>query len=86
MGRVKIGEHLWMNLSRRSLCDNCSADLCIYRRGEIVEKCDHFTPVLIAFKRCKRCGSVYEVASNFRGLDYDLCPECNAEDVVIVRD
>lgn len=86
MGRVKIGEHLWMNLSRRSLCDNCSADLCVYEHGEIVEKCDHFTPALIAFKRCKRCGSIYEVASNFRALDYDLCPECNAEDVVLVRD
>lgn len=86
MGRVKVGEHLWMNLSRRSLCDNCSADLCVYEHGEIVEECDHFTPALIAFKRCKRCGSIYEVTSNFRALDYDLCPECNAEDVVIVRD
>ncbi|MDW5563711.1 MAG: hypothetical protein SA339_10835 [Methanomassiliicoccus sp.] len=84
MGRVKVGEHLWVNLSRRSLCDNCSADLCTYHcDDEIVEKCEHFSPILVAFKRCKRCGSVYEVSSNFKALDYELCPQCNAEVLVV---
>mgnify|MGYP007083368169 FL=1 len=84
MGRVKVGERLWVNLNRRSLCDNCSADLCIYSRGELVYECDHFTPAMVAFKKCKRCGLIFEVTSNFRALDYDLCPRCN-EDLVIIR-
>ena len=79
MGRVKIGEHVWMKLSRRSLCDNCSAELCIYNHGERVDHCERFTPVLVAFKKCEACGAVYEVASNYRALNYDLCPRCNAD-------
>jgi len=53
---------------------------------EIMERCDHFIPLIVAFKKCKRCGSIYEVVSNFRALDYDLCPECNAEDAMVLRD
>lgn len=83
MGRVKVGEHLWVNLSRRSLCDNCSADLCVYARDDIVEKCEHFTPLLVAFKKCQRCGSIYEVSSNYRALNYELCPRCNEEDLTV---
>ncbi len=77
MGRVKVGEHLWMKVSRRSLCDNCSAELCVYNKGTRVDQCDRFTPAMVAFKKCADCGSVYEVTSNFRALDYDLCPRCN---------
>jgi hypothetical protein len=77
MGRVKIGEHLWINLSRRSLCDNCSVRLCTYNHGERILHCDKFTPALVAFKRCSECGEVFEVTANFCALDYDLCPKCN---------
>jgi Zn finger protein HypA/HybF involved in hydrogenase expression len=66
-----------MKVSRRSMCDNCSAELCIYNKGTRVDECDRFTPTLMAFKKCQDCGAVYEVTSNFRALDYDLCPRCN---------
>ena len=79
LGRVRVGDHLWINLSRRSICDNCSAELCVYDRGERTERCEHFTPSIMAFKKCERCGSIYEVSSNFRALNYDLCPRCNSE-------
>lgn len=79
MGRVKVGEHRWVNLSRRSLCDNCSAELCVYNHGSRVTNCDRFTPSLVAFKKCISCGSVFEVSSNFRALNYELCPRCNEE-------
>ncbi|MBI0584035.1 MAG: hypothetical protein ISF22_07390 [Methanomassiliicoccus sp.] len=86
MGRVKVGEHLWLNLSRRSICDNCSAELCVYDRGERRERCEYFTPVLFAFKHCKHCGAMYDVVSNFRALNYDLCPECNSREAVVVTE
>jgi hypothetical protein len=85
MGRVKVGEHIWVNLSRRSICDNCSARLCVYDRGERTESCEHFTPIMMAFKKCERCGAIFEVSSNFRALDYDLCPRCNSEMLVIIE-
>jgi DNA-directed RNA polymerase subunit RPC12/RpoP len=66
-----------MKVSRRSLCDNCSAELCVYNQGERVDKCDRYTPALMAFKKCLDCGEIYEVTSNFRALDYDRCPRCN---------
>jgi len=77
MGRVQVGEHLWIKVNRRSLCDNCSAELCVYNPGTRVEKCDRFTPLMVAFKKCRECGEVYEVTSNFQAIDYDLCPRCN---------
>ncbi len=33
MGRVRIGDHLWLNLSRRSQCDNCAFELCLHPPG-----------------------------------------------------
>ncbi len=77
MGRVQVGEHIWIRLSRRSLCDNCTAELCVYNTGERVTQCDRFTPRIMAFKRCSECGRMFEVNENFRGLDYGLCPVCN---------
>jgi hypothetical protein len=79
MGRIQVGEHIWLKVSRRSLCDDCSAELCAYNHGERVESCDHFTPSLMAFKRCEGCEAVYEVHENFHSLNYDLCPRCNKE-------
>jgi hypothetical protein len=78
MGKVQVREHVWMNLSRRSLCDNCSAEVCVYNTGERIAHCKDYQPKYVAFKRCNDCGSVFEVSSNFQGLDYDLCPVCNA--------
>lgn len=85
MGKVKVGEHLWINVSRRSLCDNCSAEICVYNKGGRVTECDKFTPVLTAFKKCRCCGGVFEVTSNFRALDYDLCRRCNERNVEKAR-
>ncbi|QLH74046.1 MAG: hypothetical protein HPY73_00300 [Methanomassiliicoccales archaeon] len=80
MTKVQIGEHRWVNIRRRSLCDNCIADVCL-RKQELTEvrvlRCELFRSPFIAFKKCIRCGCVYEVFSNFGSLDYDKCPECN---------
>ncbi len=85
LGRVKVGDHLWLNLSRRSQCDNCAYEVCAHNDGSRVEDCPHFVPVIVAFKQCCRCGEVFEVSSNFRALDYDLCPVCNSKaDVVLL--
>jgi hypothetical protein len=77
---VKVGEHRYVNVRRRSLCDNCVAEVC-FRRDERknlrVVECDLFKPQFLAFKRCRQCASVYEVFSNFNALDFELCPECN---------
>ncbi|WP_147654421.1 hypothetical protein [Methanomassiliicoccus luminyensis] len=81
MAKVKVGEHRWMNISRRSLCDNCTAELCVYNKGGRVTECDKFTPILMAFKKCECCGEVFEVSSNFRALDYSLCQKCNEKGV-----
>jgi Zn finger protein HypA/HybF involved in hydrogenase expression len=77
MGRVQISKHITIKVSRRSLCDNCTAELCVYNHGSRVERCDRFTPVIVAFKKCHECGEMFEVTSNFRSLDYELCPRCN---------
>lgn len=75
--RVQISEHVWVNISRRNLCDNCVADVCLKRTEDNIEQCDLFRSAYIAFKRCSQCGEVYELFSNFKSLDYDMCPVCN---------
>jgi hypothetical protein len=75
--RVQISEHVWVNVSRRNLCDNCVADICMKRKGDNIEDCSLFKSAFIAFKKCARCGDIYELFSNFKSLDYDLCPICN---------
>ncbi|NLK25140.1 MAG: hypothetical protein GX307_00995 [Euryarchaeota archaeon] len=77
MGRVKVGEHLWINLSRRSICDNCTAELCVFNDRVRMGECERFTPLLMAFKKCSCCGQMFEVSSNFQALDYDRCSKCN---------
>ena len=77
MTRVQISEHVWVNISRRSLCDNCVADVCLKKTEENVEHCDLFKSTYIAFKKCRQCGEIYELFSNFKSLDYDMCPVCN---------
>ncbi len=42
-----------------------------------MEDCPHYVPRMAALKMCHRCGGMFEVSTNFRGLDYDLCPVCN---------
>lgn len=42
-------------------------------------ECDRFHPVFVAFKKCSRCGHVFDVFSNIRSLDQELCPSCNQE-------
>ena len=77
MTRVQISEHVWVNISRRSLCDNCVADVCLKRTEENVEHCVLFKSAYVAFKKCTQCGEIYELFSNFKSLDYDMCPVCN---------
>ena len=48
-------------------------------RGNI-EQCKLFKSTYIAFKKCNQCGEIYELFSNFKSLDYDMCPICNGED------
>jgi len=85
MGRVQVRENVWLKLSRRSMCDNCSAELCVYNPGTRVMECDRFSPALTAFKQCSCCGEVFEVASNFRALDYERCPRCNEPEHICAR-
>ncbi len=75
--RVRISEHVWVNISRRSLCDNCVADVCLKRTENSTEQCALFRSAFIAFKRCNQCGEIYELFSNFKALDYDMCQICN---------
>lgn len=76
MTKVNIYGPVWVEVSRRSLCDNCMIDLCEYR-GHRIFRCDYYRPFYIAFKKCSHCGKVFEVFSNFFLLDHNLCPECN---------
>ncbi|MDH7508049.1 MAG: hypothetical protein QHH00_01445 [Methanomassiliicoccales archaeon] len=84
MTRVRVGEHLCVNLSRRSLCDNCWTDSCPHNREELVEFCEHFKPPFAIYRKCPNCGGIYELFSNFKSLDPDLCPRCNESGFRIV--
>ncbi|OPY31968.1 MAG: hypothetical protein A4E32_01576 [Methanomassiliicoccales archaeon PtaU1.Bin124] len=69
-----------MNISRRSLCDNCVADVCFKRSAaadERISHCEIFRSPFVAFKKCSDCGSIYELFSNISSLDFDKCPKCN---------
>jgi hypothetical protein len=68
---------VWVNISRRNLCDNCVADVCLKRTEDNIEQCSLFRSAYIAFKKCNQCGEIYELFSNFKALDYDMCPVCN---------
>jgi hypothetical protein len=81
--RVQISEHVWVNISRRNLCDNCVADVCFRRTKDNIEQCELFKSAYIAFKKCTQCGEIYELFSNFKALDYDMCPTCNEKMKVI---
>jgi hypothetical protein len=76
--RVKVGKHLLLNVSRRSLCDSCVADLCVNKPTSRVFECEEYRAVFLVFKRCSRCGELFEVHHNMHALDPDLCPNCNA--------
>jgi hypothetical protein len=78
MTRVKIGEHILLNLSRRSLCDNCIADICLKDRSRRILECEDYRPPFLVLRRCAYCGELFDVFRNIRALDQDLCPYCNA--------
>ncbi len=80
MTRVKVGKHVWVNVSRRSLCDNCLFDLCPLS-SERRRECEHYRPIYVAFKKCRLCGEIFEVFSNINSLDHKLCPECNKSSI-----
>ena len=77
MTRVRVGNHILLNLNRRSLCDNCLADICMVERSGRVMECEHYRSPFLAFKRCEICGELYEVHTNLKGLNSDFCPVCN---------
>lgn len=77
MTRVKVGKHLFLNVSRRSLCDSCVADVCIRERAGRVFECDDYRPIFLVFKRCSHCGELFEVHHNLCAIDPELCPNCN---------
>lgn len=79
MTKVRVGKRMVMNVSRRSLCDNCGVDVCLHDRTGRVTECPDYMPVLVAFKKCKRCGRVFEVSYNIRAIDAELCSRCNEE-------
>lgn len=77
MTRVRVGEHLIINLSRRSLCDNCAADLCMIQKTERVVQCEDFRSPFIVLRKCRSCGQIFDVFSNINSLDFSLCPKCS---------
>ena len=85
MGRVQVRDNVFITISRRSLCDNCSVELCVYNTGQIVTECEWFTPLIVAFKQCECCGEYFEVMSNWRSLDYSRCARCNQHDQACIR-
>jgi hypothetical protein len=80
--KVRVGNHRIVNLSKRSLCDNCVAEVCAVQTPGRVEHCSHFASPFLAFRKCPGCGRVYEVFANFNALDLESCPECNRAHVV----
>lgn len=77
MTKVQVSEHVWVNISRRCLCDNCIADICFKKDRDNIEQCDLYKSQYIAFKKCGQCGEIYELFSNYKALNYELCPACN---------
>lgn len=77
MTRVSFGEHLVINVSRRSLCDNCVADVCLIERPERVLQCKSFESSFVALRRCRSCGQLFNVCSNVNSLDFEVCSACN---------
>jgi len=77
--RVQVGKHVMVNIKRRSLCDNCLVASCVDLRRCRVTECSEHVALFLAFKKCSRCGRVFEVFSNFAALDYDICQECNSD-------
>jgi len=77
MTRIKVGEHLVINLSRRSLCDNCAADVCLVERSERVVQCENYRSPFIVLRKCRSCGQIFDVCSSINSLDFEVCPACN---------
>ncbi len=79
MTRVRVGTHVLLNISRRSLCDNCIADICVVGKSGRVLECEYYRPPFLAFKRCERCREIFEVHTNLKGLNPEFCPVCNGK-------
>lgn len=72
-----MGKHILINLSRRSLCDTCVADVCTRDTSGRVLECEDYRPPFMVLRRCTYCGEFFEVHQNIRALDQALCPHCN---------
>ncbi len=77
MVHVQVSEHKFVNIRRRSLCDNCCVYNCTSFNGSRVTECKEFRPMLSVFMKCRECGRIYDPYSNLCSLNYELCPECN---------
>ncbi len=67
---------MYGNISWRSLCDNCVADVCLKRTEESIEQCDLFKSSTLR-SRDAASAETNELFSNFKSLNYEMCPICN---------
>lgn len=65
-------------MSRRTLCDNCVADVCLVQNADRVVECKSFESPFVALRECDNCGRVYDVFSSFGSAECDVCPDCNS--------
>jgi len=77
MVHIQVSEHRFVEIRRRSLCDNCSVRNCTSFDGSRVTECNRFKPLFLVLLKCRECGRVYDPYQSLRSLDYALCPECN---------
>lgn len=77
MAHLQVSEHRFVNIRRRSLCDNCCVKNCTSFNGSRITSCPDFRPTFIVFMKCRACGKVYDPYQSICSLDYTLCPECN---------
>jgi hypothetical protein len=77
MTRVRVTEHIIVNINRRSLCDNCVVRGCLSFHGSRVFECPDFRPYFEVFIRCRKCGEYYSPYTVLSFPDLELCPKCN---------
>ena len=70
-----IGDE-FVHISRRSLCDECSARNCCITTSYRLE-CVAFKPERFIFNKCVACGISYEIHTAWKNDFLDECPECN---------
>ena len=77
MTRLRVTEHIVVNIHRRSLCDNCVVRDCISLYGTCVFDCPDFKPYFEVFIQCRNCGKYYSPYTVLPFPDLELCPKCN---------